>query len=458
VTNNVRRWDGETLPPDGAAGENPTPAPAESPVSRTGEEDVASAPTEADTEGDPTRIADRYRIVERLGVGGYGIVYRAIDERLDKPVAVKVLSRRAVGSMTAVARFRNEALAAGRLAHPGIVAVSDFETLPDGRPYIVMELVHGETLGARLRRLGPMPIRDAVRVMLQVCAALERVHRLGIIHRDLKPANVMLCDADGGEPLVKVVDFGIAKLSERINDESLTQNGQVIGTPAYMAPEQARAGTRIDERADLYAAAIILYEMVSGTLPFSREHAVDALVSKLVDAPRPLGQVVPRLPEGFEAVVMKAMAREPEARVASAGEWAAALRPFSEGAAATTSTSTSSARRGSAVGWAVAALLAAAAAGVGWYALRRPRPESISASGASVPATNVAPQPPAKTPEPPPEKTTPAGPSVRPPQETAPPAPEPRPAKSPRVRRGGAPPADPLDLPDAPVRSVRVHR
>jgi len=451
--NSVRKdWDGETLSTGGGPPENAAPAAADTPVVRTGEHDGPTARTDIDTAADPTRIADRYRIVERLGVGGYGIVYRAVDERLDKPVAVKVLSHRAASSATAVARFRNEALATGRLAHPGIVAVSDFETLPDGRPYIVMELVHGETLAARLRRLGPMPVRDAVRIMLQVCSALERVHRLGIIHRDLKPENVMLCEGDQDGPLVKVVDFGIAKLSERVGDASLTKNGQLIGTPAYMSPEQARAGSPVDERADLYAAGIILYEMVSGTLPFSREHVVDALVSKLVDEPRSLGQIVPRLPPGFEAAVMKAIAREPETRVASASEWAAALRPFLEGA-------DTRARRASTAGrWAVAALLVAAVAGFGWYALRRSDPVRVPAGGTSSPTTNPAPEAPAKTPAPATENATPAGPSVRPPQETTPRLPEARPVKAPRVRRGAAPPADQPDLPDAPVRTVRVRR
>src|SRR5215471_7250088 len=240
MTNVREGCNGETLSGgDGEAGASDRARPGDPSALRTTERGPSGERPPEGGDAEPTLIADRYRVLGRLGAGGYGVVYRAIDDRLEKAVAVKVLSRQAATSASAIQRFRNEALAAGRLAHPSIVAVSDFDTLPDGRPYLVMELVEGETLADRLRRLGRLPIPDGVRVARDICTALDRVHRLGIVHRDLTPSNIMLSSSDGGlgdgRTTVKVLDFGIAKLLERIGDETLTQNGQVVGTPAYMA-------------------------------------------------------------------------------------------------------------------------------------------------------------------------------------------------------------------------------
>jgi serine/threonine-protein kinase len=442
---NVRKdWDGETLHSGGGPSERAPGQPEPAAVDRTNERGDTGDRGERGGDPDPTLIAERYRVVSRLGAGGYGIVYRAVDERIDKPVAVKVLSRQAAGSASAVQRFRNEALAAGRLAHPGIVAVSDFETLPDGRPYIVMELIDGDTLAHELQARGSLPVAEAVRITIDICAALDRVHKLGIVHRDLTPANIMLCAAHDGEPrAVKVLDFGIAKLLERTGDESLTQNGQLIGTPAYMSPEQARAGSPIDHRTDLYSGGVILYAMLAGTLPFSRGHVVDALVAKLVDDPRPLRELVPNLPRGLEDIVGKAMARDPGQRFASAAELAAALQPYRSASPATEAPAPrSSGRR-----WLM--LLVGAALAAGALAALRPKraPAPTPAAAAPLPAPVPAPAPEAPKVELAPAPTTPA-----------PPPPEEKPAKPARVHHapsGGH--ADVSDLPDAPVRRVRVR-
>jgi len=217
-------------------------------------------------------LDEKYLLEKQLGIGGMGTVYRARHLLIDRAVAVKVLNQRFVEDEAAQARFRREAKAAGRLQHPNAVGVTDFGTTSDGYVYIVMELLEGLTLRDLLARDAPLDLAHAVSIMLQVSSAVAAAHEAGIIHRDLKPANIFIAQRPDVPSVVKVLDFGIAKLAADSLDEddrqTLTQVGAMIGTPRYMSPEQC-GGSPLTAAADVYSLGVILYEMLTGTVPFS---------------------------------------------------------------------------------------------------------------------------------------------------------------------------------------------
>jgi serine/threonine-protein kinase len=260
----------------------------------------------------------RYRVTGLLGRGAMGTVYRAHDPLIDRAVAVKVVLPElleAEGGEDFRARFRREAQAAGRCAHPNIVAVHDFAD--DGpAPFIVMELVAGKTLHAALRARGALAQKAALGIALQVLDALDYAHAAGITHRDIKPANVVLLP-DGR---VKVMDFGVA----RLNRTSLTNDGVMIGTPSYMAPEQV-LGAGVDQRADIFATGIMLYEMLVGQTPFAGA-TLTQLLYKQAHHDLSRGEEMDRVPPPVHEVLRRAVAQDPEARYASAGAFAADLR------------------------------------------------------------------------------------------------------------------------------------
>src|SRR6266705_2089685 len=209
----------------------------------------------------------KYRLDETLGGGGMGTVYRATHLLIDRPVALKVLSQRFVGDQTAQQRFRREARAAGRMQHPNAVTVTDFGATDDGYLYIVMELLEGRTLRDLLAHEGPLDPARAVSIMLQVCAAVGAAHDAGLIHRDLKPANIFIEQRPNLPAVVKVLDFGVAKLAVEEHDDdyqTLTQVGSIIGTPRYMSPEQCSGAMPLTPASDVYSLGIILYEMLTG--------------------------------------------------------------------------------------------------------------------------------------------------------------------------------------------------
>lgn len=264
-----------------------------------------------------TLLGGRYRVEALVGMGGMGAVYRAEHVHMRKAVAVKVLHREMTLLPEVVARFEREAVAAGRIEHPHVVAATDLGRLEDGSFYMVLEFVEGQGLGALIRGQGALSEERALPIARQIADALSAAHAADIVHRDLKPENVMLVEQDGPKDLVKVLDFGIAKIQLGASGEpALTQLGSVFGTPEYMAPEQAQ-GLPVDARADLYAVGLILYEMLSGQSPFRHEELVVTLTRQITMDPPPLPASVSR---GTRALVAALLRKNPEERVQTALE------------------------------------------------------------------------------------------------------------------------------------------
>ncbi len=298
-----------------------------------------------DDDGLLGRVVDgRYRILGRLGAGGMGAVYRGEHVEIKKRVAVKVLRGALAATDEFRKRFEREARAASRLEHPACVSVIDFgrvRTLEPpgdaslaGMPYLVMELVSGRTLAARLDD-GPLAAGEAITVARGVLSALRHAHGLGLVHRDIKPGNIMLPDGAGTGAPVKLLDFGLAKqvADAEVTGEAgapLTQAGMVCGTPTYLSPEQAQ-GRAADARSDLYSVGVVLYEMVVGAPPFAGADAVDTLRAHLGTRPTPPRARGAKVSAELEAVILRALAKDPAARFASAEALSLALADCPEG-------------------------------------------------------------------------------------------------------------------------------
>jgi serine/threonine protein kinase len=252
-----------------------------------------------------------------------GTVYRATHLLIDRPVAVKVLNPRFVEDEAAQTRFRREARAAGRLQHANAVTVTDFGRSEDGYVYIVMELLEGKTLREVLAREAPLDAARAVSLMLQVSAAVAAAHEAGIIHRDLKPANIFIVQRPSAPTVVKVLDFGIAKLAaEALEDDdpqTLTQVGVMIGTPRYMSPEQCDGAKHITPGADVYSLGIILYEMLTGMTPFAGSTPLAVALKHSSERPKPPREIIPNIPPALEEVIMHALEKRAEDRPPDAG-------------------------------------------------------------------------------------------------------------------------------------------
>ncbi len=268
-----------------------------------------------------TVLDERYRLVRQLGVGGMGTVYEAAQVHLDKRVAVKVLKQSLVATGVHLERFLREARAASKIRHPNIVDVVDFGRMASGSAYYVMELLEGTDVAELLRDKGRLPWPRVAMIVQQVLSALEAAHAHGVIHRDIKPANVFLvADPTGDGDVVKVLDFGIAKVAE---ESRLTRADEIIGTAAYMAPEQAQ-GT-VTEQTDVYAVGVLMYKMLTGRVPFRGANGFETLRLHRSQPPPSMRQLVPDISPAVEALVLQALAKQPEQRFASTRHMEAAI-------------------------------------------------------------------------------------------------------------------------------------
>ncbi len=266
-------------------------------------------------------LAQRYRIQSLLGLGGMGEVYDAYDEKKDRAVAVKVLPVYRTDSNEHVERFHRQGSAALRIRHPGIVEIYDWGN-DDGTHFVVMERLRGNELSRRIEDASPLPVAFVLTVAIQMSRAVHAAHRNGVIHRDLKPANVFLDQRDGRTETVKLLDFGVAKLQE---NPSFTYTEQVMGTPAYMAPEQLQSAKYVDARADIYAIGCILYEMLTGRPPFTASSKMELMLKISNDAAEPIARRRPDISKTLIQIVDKAMAKDPAQRFATANLLANAL-------------------------------------------------------------------------------------------------------------------------------------
>jgi eukaryotic-like serine/threonine-protein kinase len=273
-----------------------------------------------------TIVGERYRIVSRIGVGGMGAVYRAEHTMMRRDLAIKVLLPELGGKDEFARRFEREAESASRLTHPNIITVTDFGRTPEGSLFLVMEFLAGQSLSDAIDA-GPMPVERALPIMRQILRALEHAHAAGVVHRDLKPENIMLVERDGQRDVVKILDFGIAKVTQpQSGREALTQAGVIFGTPEYLSPEQA-LGEAVDARADIYAAGIILYEMLAGRRPFENEDKVKIISMHLSHAPPRIRDVAPAVdvPLPLEQAIMQSLEKTREHRFATATAFLQAL-------------------------------------------------------------------------------------------------------------------------------------
>ena len=270
-----------------------------------------------------------FQVVRLLGEGGFGEVYEAQNPFLQRRAAVKVLHAALLQDPELVRRFLNEARAASAIRHPNIIEVYDAGVTPDGEPYILMEFLDGDSLQKLLLQQGRMPLRTVQEIVRQAGSALSAAHTNGIVHRDLKPENIFLVP-DAQSPIgftVKVLDFGIAKVRSRDDKGSTvkTQAGLLMGSPAYMSPEQCRDSSDVDHRTDIYSLAVIVYEMLAGVPPFASNSATEMLVLQMTADPAPLREHVPDLPEYAEQAVARAMTKDREQRYANVDYFVGAL-------------------------------------------------------------------------------------------------------------------------------------
>ncbi|HEU4411874.1 MAG TPA: serine/threonine-protein kinase [Polyangiaceae bacterium] len=283
-------------------------------------------------------LAGKYRVERVLGVGGMGVVVAAMHEALRQRVALKFLLPELGVEREAVERFAREARAMALLRGEHVARVLDVGTLESGAPYFVMEYLEGEDLARACKRRGPLPAEEAVAYVLQACEALAEAHRAGLIHRDLKPANLFLTRGVDGAPFVKVLDFGVSKVTAgtRGTGFDLTSTSALMGSPRYMAPEQLRDARRVDPRADLWSLGVVLHELLASESPFAAETLPELHVAILQGSPRPLRARRPDLPPALEAAVACCLEKDPARRFPHVAAFAEAIAPFGPPAARAT--------------------------------------------------------------------------------------------------------------------------
>jgi serine/threonine-protein kinase len=409
-----------------------------------------------------------YRVERVLGEGGMGIVVAARELRTDELVAIKLIKPERTGDPASIKRFLREARITLQLKSERAVRVLRVGQLKSGMPYLVMEYLHGRTVASLLEERGALPTETGVDYLLQACEAVAEAHALGVVHRDLKPSNLFLARGPDGTDGIKVIDFGISKLTtgEGLagDDGQLTTTAVPLGSPRYMSPEQLGAARDVDARTDIWALGIILCELVTGSCPFHSDSVADLCARILRDAPPPLASLGTSVPAGMDALYRRCLAKEPAQRIASVSDFAVALAPFGSAASQTSlqrilTTAPAGATtmpRAPRVGlWrrrlvlAAALIGAAAVAAIGAYALatraareRREPPavvdtRPVPAVPAAAPAGPAAPPPTTTTPPPPAEASAPAVPAPA----------AAKPARAPRHR-----PAPPRQAPAAEPR------
>ncbi len=275
-------------------------------------------------------LLDRYRIVKKLGAGGMGDVYEGVHELIGKKLAIKCLHADFAAHPEAVARFQRESRAATAVGNEHIVDVSDVGELPDGSPFMVMEYLQGQELAGLIDSSESIAVPRVIKIALEILEALHAAHQSGVVHRDMKPENVFLIQRGDNADFVKVLDFGISMITEN-SDAALgrmTQTGVAMGTPNYMSPEQAKGERSLDHRTDLYSLGVILYEILTGRVPFQAGTLAVLMTKILTEVPKPIREIRPDVPAALDRIILRAMAKEPAVRYEDAEEFADALRPF----------------------------------------------------------------------------------------------------------------------------------
>ncbi|MCK5796479.1 MAG: serine/threonine protein kinase [Deltaproteobacteria bacterium] len=275
---------------------------------------------------DKPLLGGRYRLIRRLGKGGMGEVFLAQHATIEKHVAIKILLPDRAKDETQKARFLNEAKATARIRHPNVIDISDFGETDDGRTFFVMEYLAGEDLKKHCRRNHISTWKNIELILLQVCSGLGAAHKQGIIHRDLKPDNIFLIEHQGIENFVKILDFGLAKMIDDDRSKKLTKTGIIVGTPAFLSPEQIK-GDAIDHRADIYAMGLILYRMLCGQLPFKAKTVVDMLRKQLMEAPLAPSVMAPDalITPAADQIALKALAKNADDRFQNTQELGEAI-------------------------------------------------------------------------------------------------------------------------------------
>ena len=298
----------------------------------------------------PGQMLGQYRILQRLGAGGMGHVYKAVHPAMDRLVALKIIAPKLMQEPSARARFQREVRNAARLLHPNVVVAHDAAEV-QGLWFLVMEYVDGKDVSSLMYRHGRPPVALACEIIRQSALGLQYAHELGMVHRDIKPANLILTSArplqngDTGTegwllaPLVKILDFGLSRLASADGDgltpaDAVTREGTIVGTPEYMAPEQARDSRMVDIRGDIYSLGCTLYTLLSGRPPFRAVSSFEIAILHMTQPPEPIGRYCPDLPPDLSVVVHRMLAKKPEERFQTPGEVATALQPWAQLAAA----------------------------------------------------------------------------------------------------------------------------